>query len=195
MSLRLFTVLFINLLFLSTGLPGGSVHSPIVSSSLFMMKYENFSSAGTLEVSVLLSIEFNKEFHQSPLSMTWKQCWHRLSLLVFALQVGWKRRHIIDRWSIFAQPPHILHLFLPPVTPSLARHTSRCPNPLKTKAALKQFSSQLPQRLKTAKHLYNFLHWHPLHSSLLLWYSLHVFSHCCVHKPIYLPNGSCILCM
>lgn len=38
-----------------------------------------------------------------------------------------------------------------PVTPSLARTISRCPAPLKTKNALKQFSSQLPQRLKTAK--------------------------------------------
>uniref|UniRef100_A0A3P8R8Q7 Na(+)/K(+)-exchanging ATPase n=1 Tax=Astatotilapia calliptera TaxID=8154 RepID=A0A3P8R8Q7_ASTCA len=56
--------------------------------------------------------------------------------LLFVLQVGWKRRRTIDRWSTFAQAPHIFHL---------------CPAPLKTKSALKQFSSQLPQRLKTAK--------------------------------------------
>lgn len=36
-----------------TGLPGGFVLSPIVFSSLFMMRSGNFSSAGTQEVSTL----------------------------------------------------------------------------------------------------------------------------------------------
>lgn len=38
---------------LSVGLAGGSVHSHIVFSSLFMMRFENCSSVGTLEVSVV----------------------------------------------------------------------------------------------------------------------------------------------
>ena len=37
---------------LPTDLPGGFVRSPIVFSSLFMMRSENFSSVGTLEVSI-----------------------------------------------------------------------------------------------------------------------------------------------
>lgn len=42
-------------LLLSTGRPGGSVLSPTVSSSSFMMRSENFSSAGTLEVRVVFN--------------------------------------------------------------------------------------------------------------------------------------------
>lgn len=45
-----------SLLVLPTGLPGGFVHSHIVFSSSFMMRSENFSSAGTLEVSILFTL-------------------------------------------------------------------------------------------------------------------------------------------
>uniref|UniRef100_A0A669B5Z4 Sodium/potassium-transporting ATPase subunit alpha n=1 Tax=Oreochromis niloticus TaxID=8128 RepID=A0A669B5Z4_ORENI len=94
-----------------------------------------------------------------PLKPTWWFCAFPYSFLIFVYDEARKlilRRnpggeHTIDRWSTFAQAPHIFHLFLPPVIPSSAKHISRCPAPLKTKSALKQFSSQLPQRLKTAK--------------------------------------------
>lgn len=62
----------------------------------------------------------------------------------FLLQVGWKRRHTIDQEHLLSNPLHF-----PLISPSI--HTSSCPAPLKTKNALKLFSSQLPQRLKTAK--------------------------------------------
>uniref|UniRef100_A0A673CMG7 Sodium/potassium-transporting ATPase subunit alpha n=1 Tax=Sphaeramia orbicularis TaxID=375764 RepID=A0A673CMG7_9TELE len=95
-----------------------------------------------------------------PLKPTWWFCAFPYSFLIFVYDEVRKLllrrnpgglRHIIDRKSIFAQTPYIFHLFLPSVTPSLARHIFRRPAPLKTKTASKQFSSQLPQRLKTAK--------------------------------------------
>lgn len=72
------------------------------------------------------------------------------------MQVGWKRRHTIDRWSVFAQNP--FHLFLPCHFIPGKTHL-QTPRPIKDKTAFKQFSSQLPQRLKQQKHLYNFLYW------------------------------------
>ena len=51
-----------SLLVFPTGLPGGFVHSLIVFSSLFMMRSENFSSAGTLEVSILFPLNMFLKF-------------------------------------------------------------------------------------------------------------------------------------
>lgn len=42
-----------------TGPAGGFVLSPIAFSSLYMMRFENLSSAGTLEVSGFICFAFN----------------------------------------------------------------------------------------------------------------------------------------
>lgn len=116
---------------------------------------------------------------------------------LFVLQVGWRRRHIIDQWSTFAQAPLHLLLIRSPLHFILGKTHLQTPSAplLKTKPAFKQFPSQLPQRLKTAKAPLQLSTLPCAPSPYLLWYSLHVFSHCCVLKLIYLPNGSCILCM
>lgn len=117
-------------------------------------------------------------------------------LFSFALQVGWKRRHTIDHQSTSAQASYIFYSYVYPPSLHPWQDTSPdAPSLLKTKTALKQFSSQLPQRLKTAKAPLQLSTLTCALSPYLLWYSLHVSSHCCVLKPIYLPNGSCILCM
>lgn len=67
---------------------------------------------------------------------------------LFALQVGWKRRPTIDQWSVFAQNP--FHLFLPCHFIPAKTHL-QTPRPIKDKNSFKRFSSQLPQRLKTAE--------------------------------------------
>lgn len=69
---------------------------------------------------------------------------------VETLEVGWRGRHTIDPVSIFAQTL-TFSTYFSSISPSLARHISRCSASSKTKTALKQFSSQLPQRLKTTK--------------------------------------------
>jgi len=87
--------------------------------------------------------------------MTWKHWIYLLTsvffFLSFAFQVGWKERHTIDQWSIFAQVPYMFHLFLPPVTPSLARHTFRCPAPLKTKKRFEAIFINTAPRIKNSK--------------------------------------------
>lgn len=113
-----------------------------------------------------------------------------------ALQVGWKRRPTIDQWSISAQTPYIFHLFLPPRHSIPGKTHLQMPCPLKDKNSFEAIFITTAPKIKNSKSTFTTFYIDPAPlSPHLLWYSLHVFSHCCVHKPIYLPNGSCILCM
>lgn len=126
----------------------------------------------------------------------WDLPWTALFLCVsFALQVGWKRRPTIDQRSVSAQTPYIFHLFLPPRHSIPGKTHLQMPCPLKDKNSFEAIFITTAPKIKNSKSTFTTFYIDPAPPPHLLWYSLHVFSHCCVHKPIYLPNGSCILCM
>lgn len=100
-------------------------------------------------------------------------------------------------------PPDIFHLPSLPVNPSSARHTYKTPPPsLKTRIASKQFSLQLPQRLRIAKAPLQLSTSPPLPAPCpaplppIPYDTLCMCSLTAVYIKQYIyQNGSCILCM
>lgn len=109
---------------------------------------------------------------------------------------GWVEKETYY-WSMEHLCSLPLHLPLISHPPSLHpwQDTLQMPRPLKDKKRFEAIFITTAPKIKNSKSTLTTFYIDPPSFPHLLWYSLHVFSHCCVHKPIYLPNGSCILCM
>lgn len=105
-----------------------------------------------------------------------------------------------------SSPPTSSTYFSPSVTSSPARHTSRCPAPLKDKNSFEAiFITTAPKIKKQQKHLYDFLHWPSSPADPLpspppcclhpLWYSLHVFSPTAVYINQYIYQTAAAYCV
>lgn len=101
------------------------MHYPIVFSSLFMMKFENFSSAGTLEV-------------------------------------GWKRRHTIDRWRASLLKPPTSSTYFSPRHSILGKMHPQMPRPHKDNNRFEAIFITTAPKIKNSKSTFTTFYIDPL---------------------------------
>lgn len=127
--------------------------------------------------------------------------WNLTVKLYFSLLCppGWVEKETYY-WSTEppARAPYIFHLFLPFRHLLPGKTHLQMSRPLKDKNSFEAIFITTAPKIKNSKSTFTTFYIDPPlrlppPSPMILFAC--VLSHCCVHKPVYLPNGSCILCM